>query len=77
MQVKKVYWLSEIEVQVNKRELIFDNQLQIVYYAYNGINKWHFDNFTGTKWLDKWHRAVKRYHRNELLTKEEYKEYNQ
>ena len=74
MEVKTTYWLSEIEVQVNKRELIFDNQMRTVYYVYNGINKWHFDNFNVTKWLDKWHRAVKRYHKNQLLTKEEYKE---
>ena len=73
MQVNTTYWLSEIELQVNKRELIFDNQDRTVYYAYCGINKkcWEYDTF---KWYDIWHKAIKRYHRNERLTKKEHKE---
>ena len=72
MEVTTTYWLSEIEVIVNNRALIFDREARCVYYVYNGINKecWEFKNLN---WSDVWYKAVRKYHKSLNLTKKEHK----
>lgn len=56
INIKKTYRLEEIEITVNKREIVYDFLLETAYYTYNGINKRQF-NLTHAKWL----KIVKKY----------------
>ena len=71
INIKKTYRLEEMEITVNKREIVYDFLLDTAYYAYNGINKRQF-KLTHAKWL----KIVKKYNLNGTYSVEKYEELN-
>lgn len=71
INIKKTYRLEEMEITVNKREIVYDFLLERAYYAYNGINKKDFKLA-----YDKWLKIVKKYNLSGTYSVEKYEELN-
>lgn len=51
IEIEKRYYVREIVVKINKREITYDIDYNIAIYTYNGINKDHFE-LTLEKWWE-------------------------
>lgn len=39
IEIEKKYYLTELTIKVNKREILYDYDINKAFYTYNGINK--------------------------------------
>ena len=70
IEIEKRYYIREIVVKVNKREITYDIDDNRATYTYNGINKEHF-KLT----LEKWWQTREKYCKKENI-KVQYEEIN-
>lgn len=60
IEIEKRYYIREIVVKVNKREITYDIDYNRATYTYDGINKDHFELT-----LEKWWQIREKYCKNE------------